>query len=207
MKKKYFRIWRWLTFVLMMLLVTACGKTAQSQSAGLVVVDSVATSKNENGSSIAEESKLPVSDGSSGESSVFSGENAESNESPTTSSDISVWEDEPVSVREDGTYTSKEEVAAYLHRFGHLPSNYITKTKAKKLGWDSSGKNLWVVAPGKSIGGGYFGNMEGILPEGEYRECDIDFDGKRRGIKRLVYSEDGRIYYTDDHYETFERLY
>ncbi|MGX8703915.1 MAG: hypothetical protein ACSW8H_05645, partial [bacterium] len=73
MKKNYFRIWRWLTFVLMMLLVTACGKTAQSQSAGLVVVDSVATSKIENGSSIAEESKLPVSDGSSGESSVLSG--------------------------------------------------------------------------------------------------------------------------------------
>ena len=206
MKRKYFRIWRWLMLALMLLVVTACGKTAQSQSTGLVVVDSAASSQNEN-FSVSDESTLSVSEDSSGGTSVLSGENTDSVDSETASSDISVWENEPVSVREDGKYTSKEEVAAYLHQFGHLPSNYITKMKAKKLGWDSSGRHLWVVAPGKSIGGGYFGNAEGILPEGEYRECDIDFDGRKRGVKRLVYSEDGRIYYTEDHYETFERLY
>ena len=111
---------------------------------------------------------------------------------------------------EDGTYTSKEEVAAYLHEYGHLPSNFITKKEAKKLGWISSEGNLDKVAPGMSIGGDYFGNYEGNLPEAkdrDYYECDIDFDGSYRGAKRIVFSNDGLIYYTEDHYETFELLY
>lgn len=113
-------------------------------------------------------------------------------------------------VEEDGTYTSKEEVAEYLHTYGHLPSNFITKKEAKKLGWVSSEGNLDEVAPGMSIGGDYFGNYEGILPEAEdrdYYECDIDFDGTYRNGKRIVFSNDGLIYYTEDHYETFELLY
>ena len=113
-------------------------------------------------------------------------------------------------ISEDGTYTSKEEVAEYLHTYGHLPSNFIKKKAAQKLGWVSKEGNLWDVAPGMSIGGDYFGNYEGILPEAEdrdYYECDIDFDGSYRGAKRIVYSNDGLIYYTEDHYETFELLY
>ena len=113
-------------------------------------------------------------------------------------------------VREDGEYTSKDEVAAYIHEFGHLPSNYITKKKAEELGWVAREGNLWKVAPGKSIGGGRFGNYEGLLPEKngrKYYECDIDFRGKSRGAKRIVYSNDGLIFYTEDHYETFEQLY
>ena len=113
-------------------------------------------------------------------------------------------------VEEDGTYTSKEEVAEYLHTYGHLPSNFITKKEAKKLGWVSSEGNLDEVAPGMSIGGDYFSNYEGTLPEAEdrdYYECDIDFDGTYRNGKRIVFSNDGLIYYTDDHYETFELLY
>ena len=113
-------------------------------------------------------------------------------------------------VEEDGTYTSKEEVAEYLHTYGHLPSNFITKKEAKKLGWVSSEGNLEEVAPGMSIGGDYFGNYEGNLPEAEdrdYYECDIDFDGTYRNGKRIVFSNDGLIYYTEDHYETFELLY
>ena len=113
-------------------------------------------------------------------------------------------------VEEDGTYTSKEEVAEYLHTYGHLPSNFIKKKEAKKLGWVSKEGNLDEVAPGMSIGGDYFGNYEGILPEAEdrdYYECDIDFDGTYRNGKRIVFSNDGLIYYTEDHYETFELLY
>ena len=113
-------------------------------------------------------------------------------------------------ISEDGTYTSKEEVAEYLHTYGHLPSNFIKKKAAQKLGWVSKEGNLWEVAPGMSIGGDYFGNYEGTLPEAEdrdYYECDIDFDGSYRGAKRIVYSNDGLIYYTEDHYETFELLY
>lgn len=111
---------------------------------------------------------------------------------------------------EDSTYTSREEVAAYLNAYGHLPDNFITKKEAKALGWVSSEGNLDEAAPGKSIGGDYFGNYEGSLPEKkgrEYHECDIDSDGGYRGAKRIVYSNDGLIYYTEDHYETFELLY
>lgn len=114
-----------------------------------------------------------------------------------------------LSVTEDGVYDSKEEVALYIHLFGHLPSNYITKKEAEKLGWP--GGSLEPYAPGKCIGGGRFGNYEGLLPDAKGRvwtECDIDTRGaKSRGAKRIVFSNDGLIYYTDDHYEHFELLY
>ena len=119
-------------------------------------------------------------------------------------------EEAETGVTEDGEYSSKEEVAEYLYLYGHLPSNYITKNEAKELGWVNKEGNLWDVAPGMSIGGDYFGNYEGILPEEDgrdYFECDIDFDGTYRNAKRIVYSDDGLIYYTEDHYESFELLY
>lgn len=110
---------------------------------------------------------------------------------------------------EDGIYSSKEDVALYIHYYGHLPDNYITKKEAEKLGW--SGGALEPYAPGKCIGGSRFGNYEGLLPEKEgrtYTECDIDTLGaKSRGAKRIVFSNDGLIYYTDDHYESFTLLY
>ena len=121
-----------------------------------------------------------------------------------------VLEEDTPAISVDGTYTSKEDVSAYLHEYGHLPSNFITKKEAKKLGWVSNEGNLDEVAPGMSIGGDYFGNYEGTLPEAEdrdYYECDIDFDGTYRNAKRIVFSNDGLIYYTEDHYETFELLY
>ena len=120
------------------------------------------------------------------------------------------FEEESSQIPEDGTYTSKEDVALYLYTYGHLPSNYITKKEAKSLGWVSSEGNLDEVAPGMSIGGDYFGNYEEILPEAsgrDYYECDIDFDGTYRNAKRIVYSNDGLIYYTEDHYDSFELLY
>ena len=109
----------------------------------------------------------------------------------------------------NGSYTSKDDVALYIHTYGELPKNFITKKEAERLGWD--GGSLEPYAPGKSIGGSYFGNYEGKLPKKKgrtYHECDIDTKGKRsRGPKRIVYSSDGLIYYTPDHYETFELLY
>lgn len=113
-------------------------------------------------------------------------------------------------IRESGEYTSKDEVAEYIHLYGHLPDNYITKNEAKKLGWVSKEGNLGEVAPGKSIGGDHYGNYEGLLPEKagrSYTECDIDSDGGYRGAKRIIFSNDGLIYYTEDHYETFDLLY
>ena len=113
-------------------------------------------------------------------------------------------------ISENGTYSSKDEVAEYLHEFGHLPPNYLTKKEAQDLGWVASKGNLWEVAPGKSIGGDRFGNREGLLPEApgrKYYECDIDFDGSYRNAKRIIYSNDGLIFYTEDHYESFQQLY
>jgi len=109
----------------------------------------------------------------------------------------------------DGSYTTKEDVALYIHTYGHLPSNFMTKDEARDLGWEGGGLDEY--AEGMCIGGDYFGNYEGLLPEAEgreYTECDIDTLGAdSRGPKRIVFSNDGLIYYTDDHYESFELLY
>ena len=119
-------------------------------------------------------------------------------------------EEPGITVEKDGEYTDKEHVAAYLRAYHRLPSNYITKKDAQNLGWSGRGSDsLWKVAPGKSIGGSRFGNYEGLRPDEEGRrwfECDIDYDGKNRGVKRIVYSSDGLIYYTEDHYNTFEDI-
>ena len=109
----------------------------------------------------------------------------------------------------DGTYTTKEDVALYIYTYGCLPDNFITKNEARKLGWEGGGLEKY--APGMCIGGDRFGNYEGILPDAPGRiwtECDIDTLGKSsRGAKRIVFSNDGLIYYTDDHYESFTLLY
>ena len=82
----------------------------------------------------------------------------------------------------------------------------MTKKEAKSRGWTHG--SLEDYAPGMCIGGDFFGNYEGILPKGHYHECDINTLGaKSRGAERIVYSDDGRIYYTNDHYETFITLY
>lgn len=117
--------------------------------------------------------------------------------------------DSQPAIAEDGSYTSKDEVALYIHTYGHLPENYITKDEAYDLGWKSEG-TLDEVAPGMSIGGDYYGNYEGVLPDEpgrEYHECDTDYEAGNRNGKRIVYSNDGNIYYTEDHYNSFEHLY
>lgn len=149
----------------------------------------------------------------------ISGENDEQSESGENASDEDIEqpqsdqntsdEDADQMLPEDGSYTTAEDVALYIHIYGHLPSNFITKNEARDLGWEGGG--LEPYAPGKCIGGDRFGNYEGLLPEKDgrsYTECDIDTLGKdSRGAKRIVFSNDGLIYYTDDHYESFELLY
>lgn len=112
-------------------------------------------------------------------------------------------------IDEDGTYSSRDDVALYIHTFGHLPGNFITKKQARELGW--GGGSVEDYAPGMCIGGDRFGNYEGLLPDKpgrSYTECDIDTLGKNgRGAKRIIFSNDGLIYYTEDHYSTFTLLY
>lgn len=103
---------------------------------------------------------------------------------------------------------NKDEVFAFIRDKGRLPDYYITKNEARELGWN--GGSLESFAPGKLIGGDYFGNFEGILPAKNARkwtEADIDTFGKSsRGAKRIVFSSDGLIYYTQDHYASFTKL-
>lgn len=117
--------------------------------------------------------------------------------------------DETAQIDEDDSYTTKDDVALYIHTYGHLPDNFITKKDAQALGWP--GGSLEPYAPGKCIGGSRFGNYEGLLPEADgrtYTEYDIDTLGAdSRGAKRIVFSNDGLIYYTEDHYKSFELLY
>lgn len=80
-------------------------------------------------------------------------------------------------------------MAAYINEFAKLPSNYITKQEAKRLGWKSKG-SLDKVAPGKSIGGDRYGNYEGKLPKAKgrmWKECDIDYVRGNRNGKRIVF--------------------
>lgn len=130
----------------------------------------------------------------------------EAPENPGTAGGGEQLYEDPSGLDEDGTYNSAGDVSLYLYTYGHLPQNYITKNEARDLGW--SGGSVEKYAPGCAIGGDKFGNREGVLPEGTYHECDIDTIGQdSRGAKRLVYADDGRIYYTEDHYETFTLLY
>ena len=112
-------------------------------------------------------------------------------------------------IDEDGSYTTKDDVALYIHSYGHLPPNFVTKDEARAAGW--SGGSLEKYLPGMCIGGDRFGNREGLLPDAPGRswtECDVNTLGaSSRGAERIVFSNDGLIYYTGDHYETFELLY
>ncbi|MEG0126549.1 MAG: ribonuclease domain-containing protein [Clostridia bacterium] len=115
-----------------------------------------------------------------------------------------------VKVKKNGKYTSVKEVAAYLHKYGKLPSNYLTKAEAKKLGWSNKKDNLGNVAPDCAIGGDSFQNREKLLPEKKGRswaECDVGSHNGKRGKERIVYSSDGLIYYSPDNHKSFTQLY
>lgn len=107
---------------------------------------------------------------------------------------------------EQGPIIEPQAIADYLFEHGELPDNFITKREAQDLGWDSRRNYVSDVAPGKSIGGDTFGNYEGLLPKAKgrkYHECDCNYTTGPRGAERIVYSTDGLVFYTADHYETF----
>ena len=178
-------------------MVTASAGTAADTSLDTTVATEVGASQTE----ISE----PAADAQNGLAAV----NGENIIAPDSQQQASLEKAE-ATVDEDGEYTSMTEVAAYIHLYGKLPSNFISKTKAKNQGWIQSEGNLQDVLPGKSIGGSRFYNDEGILPEEdgrEYTECDIDYNGGKRNAKRIVFSNDGLVFYTEDHYETYIQLY
>ncbi|WP_407672907.1 ribonuclease domain-containing protein [Paenibacillus profundus] len=105
--------------------------------------------------------------------------------------------------------TGFQEVADYIKAHQALPESFITKKEAEALGWQAKKGNLHEVAPGKSIGGDVFRNREGKLPKKKGRvwyEADINYESGFRGKDRILYSSDGLIYKTENHYETFEPM-
>ena len=131
-------------------------------------------------------------------------------ETPSIEAEAPSEENAEATLDENGRYTTPEDVALYIHTYGKLPCNFITKNEAKKLGWVSNQGNLWDVTDQMSIGGDRFGNYEGLLPDApgrKWTECDVNYEGGFRGSERILFSNDGLIYYTDDHYESFTQLY
>ena len=127
--------------------------------------------------------------------------------SPVSDADDKITADDSANITEDGSYDTKDEVAAYIIKYHKLPSNYITKSQARELGWQ--GGPLKKYAPGKSIGGDTFTNRQHILPDSDakYIECDINANGTSRGAERIVYNTgDYKVYYTADHYSTFKEI-
>ena len=129
----------------------------------------------------------------------------------TDTTDITEAEDisnDESAVVEGEFYYDVENVVLYLHTYGKLPDNYITKNEARDLGWEGGSVERFL--EGAANGGNYFGNREELLPIADgrkYTECDIDTNGENsRGAKRLVFSNDGLYFYTDDHYESFTEI-
>lgn len=180
------------------LTLTACGGVADGPSQspeGLVSLP------------VATQAAAPVSEPPAQESEP-QGPESQAPESQTPESQVP--ESEAPAVTEDGWYYTKDEVALYIHLYGHLPGNYVTKRQAQDKGWTGGSVEQYAGA-GTAIGGSRFGNYEGLLPAKDgrvYTECDIDTVGtSSRGAKRIVFSNDGLVYYTGDHYESFELLY
>lgn len=200
---------KFLSILLTLLLlfgIVGCKNKSQTQN-----VNSSTTSSAESSSTASSTISSSATSSAESSSTTSSTESSSETSSAISSSTTSSAESstESAVIDENGSYTSKDDVALYIHVYGHLPSNFITKKEAEKLGW--SGGSLEPYAPGKCIGGDRFGNYEGLLPRKtgrSYTECDIDTLGqKSRGAKRIVFSNDGLIYYTDDHYASFTLLY
>ena len=166
----------------------------------------------ESSSKSSSSSKKEKSSSSKKEESSSSGKKiSSSSEQIETSSSIalkSIYE----AVEESGLYTTKDSVAAYLCKFDKLPGNYVGKNEGKSLYESKTGKTFekWNFNPwttlGVMIGGDVFDNREDLLPSGSYHEADVDYSAKNRGTKRLIYQSDCVIYYTADHYDSFNKL-
>jgi len=205
MKNKLFRRIGSLALALLLIFSLFAGCTAQDAvDIGFAIVDELL----EEGSS-----DIGIIGGADGPTSIIVDEPEPTPEAEPESEPDNTpppVEETPDVIDEDGWYDTPEDVAEYIHTYGKLPGNFITKNEARDLGWVSSEGNLWEVAEGMSIGGDKFGNREGLLPDAEGRvwyECDINYHGGFRGGERIVFSNDGLIYFTADHYESFDQLY
>ena len=210
------KIWkRWFLVPLLCLLLLVAGgcggsgtadSTQQDKEQELQQIEAAADNPAEGGFDEQEESYAEENGDSYDPESDYGGEDADGSDEDYYSDQSEEEGSGDGEIDENGVYTTKEDVALYIHTYGRLPNNFMTKKEARAKGW--SGGSLEDYVPGMCIGGDRFGNYEGVLPDGNYHECDINTLGaSRRGPERIVFSDDGRIYYTNDHYETFTLLY
>ncbi|MFC3158910.1 ribonuclease [Chryseobacterium arachidis] len=102
--------------------------------------------------------------------------------------------------------TEEKTVVNYVKQNHQLPDYYITKNEAKNRGWNPSKGNLCEVLPGKAIGGDKFSNRERTLPEGiKYFEADVNYHCGTRNADRIVFTKNGDVYLTKNHYKSFEK--
>ncbi|MDQ1161125.1 hypothetical protein QE422_001493 [Chryseobacterium sp. SORGH_AS 447] len=102
--------------------------------------------------------------------------------------------------------TEEKTVIHFIKQNHKLPDYYITKSQARNLGWNPSKGNLCEAAPGKAIGGDAFGNRERRLPDGKkYFEADVNYHCGSRKSDRIVFTQDGDVYLTKNHYKSFEQ--
>lgn len=102
--------------------------------------------------------------------------------------------------------SAEKYIIPYLKKNNHLPNYYITKNEARKLGWKPEKGNLCEVIPNKVIGGDYFNNRQQKLPNKKGRkwfEADLNYTCGNRGTDRVIFSNDGLIFVTYDHYKSF----
>lgn len=180
--------------LLVLLSLTGCGGGSE-ELAGAVLdaaIDAVVNYESE-----SESEALEVIGGADGPTSILvTGPEKDDSSSAESTSFIPT---------EGGYYYDLENVVLYIEYYGELPDNYITKDEARALGWKGGTPERYL--EGSAIGGDRFGNREGLLPKGNYTECDLNTLGEdERGAERLVFS-DSEYYYTEDHYESFTQVW
>lgn len=102
--------------------------------------------------------------------------------------------------------TEEKMVIQYVKQNHHLPDYYLTKNEARRQGWNPSKGNLCEVLPGRAIGGDHFSNREKQLPEGQkYFEADVNYHCGNRNADRIIFTHEGEVYVTKNHYKSFEK--
>ena len=183
--------------LLMLLSLAGCGNGTE-ELAGAVLDAAIDAVENYESTTPEESESVAVIGGADGPTSILVTD-------PDDTDDTTDIVTESYIPEEGEYYYDLENVVLYIEYYGELPDNYITKNEARKLGWEGGTPERYL--EGSAIGGDRFGNREGLLPDGDYTECDLNTLGKSsRGAERLVFSDDG-YYYTEDHYESFTEVW
>lgn len=143
----------------------------------------------------------------SGSTASASGKNKKNTPTPVVTPEATVT---PAVTVTPGPMDAAQELADYIFEHGELPENYIRKKDAEAQGWKTTYRYVGDIGPGITIGGDYFGNYEKLLPvvKGrKYYEADCFYQGGPRNEYRIIFSNDGHVWYTGDHYNTFTELF